>query len=218
MKKPNRDCSPALSRHIDRLYYFSLAFGASPLLAGVVVFILWYFTRDEILQFAGLLIILGGLICVLIASIYLAVSLYWESGVKTSSKIMLRRGLLSAAIIISNFPAAYMCTKAALYLTSLYTLTIENRSASTIETLTITAPGVNRKLTHIDPNETRTLKFGFKEGALEFSARQNASQFSGLIDAIDTHLPEMWADHTVLIIKDNSEYEVKRLRTHPYVD
>ncbi|HDZ68993.1 MAG TPA: hypothetical protein ENH43_01040 [Phycisphaerales bacterium] len=93
---------------MNKLYRISIAFGATPLVIGVSIFILWYFTRADFLTTAGLFTILGGLFFVLIGVVCLIIYLWCEARRKTSSKRLFKRGLFAIGIIISNFPAAFV--------------------------------------------------------------------------------------------------------------
>ena len=208
MSKPYRKCSEVLSRYIDQLYYRAIAFAVAPSVVGVFILILWYFTRAGLLEDAGLFTIFAGLISILIASIYLIVSLLWEYQIKTSSKVLYRRGLLCAAIIIVNFPAAYVCIAIATNLMNQHTLTIENNSASVIDRLILTAPGLNKVIKQISPRKNKTLRFNFAgEGVLEFKAKQNDVEFGGVIKDVSYGIPAK----TILTIKNSGIYEVNNV-------
>ena len=155
-------------------YTVSIIFGSAPLVVGILVFALWYFTRADVLITAGIFTMIGGLFSVLIAVTSLVVFLWCQPQKKITGKVLLTKGVFSAIIIISNFPVAYFCASAAVNIMTQYILTIENQSISVITNVTILAPGINDQVESVKPNEKIVLKLNFKgDGVLEFEAKQS---------------------------------------------
>jgi len=191
---------------MSKLYRSSIFFGVAPLIIGLCLFALWYFTRADILIFTGMFTALGGLISVLIAIICLVIYLYKESQRQTSTKILFKRGLYSGGMIVANFPCAFILTYIVFVLFTTYSLTIKNNSSSMISKITITAPGVNKIFERVQPDDKIFKRFDFTgDGVLRFLATQDQNDFGGTIEG---YVTGCIGGGSVLVIKDNCEYEV----------
>jgi len=191
---------------MKKLYAASIIFGVAPLIFGIFVFALWYFTRADVLIMAGVFTIIGGLVSVLIAAICLIVYLWHQLRNGIAGKILLKRGVLTAIIIIANFPIGYFCSNAALNIITQYVLTIENKSTSVITGATIMAPGISKQFESIKPNEKIVLKLNFKgDGILEFEVKQGATDFGGVIEP---YVTGSLGGATTLIFENDGQYKI----------
>lgn len=191
---------------MSKLYRSSIFFGLAPLIIGTCIFILWYFTKVEVLITIGMLTILGGLVSVLIAVICLTIYLYKESQRQIPAKMLLKRGLLCGGLIAVNFPVALVFAYMAMVLLTTYSLTIKNSGSSIISKITITAPGVNEIFEQVQPGDDIFQRLDFcADGVLLFSANQNKNDFGGVIEG---YVTGSGGGEAVLVIKDNGEYEV----------
>jgi len=194
---------------MGRAYRYSIGFGAVPLIMGVTTFFLWYFTRTDWLMMVGLVTILVGLVCALTATILLLIYLYSQDKTKTPLRRIIRNGVVCGLIIISNFPAAYICVVQAGRIESQYVLTVKNDGASVLSNIIIKGPGINKVVRQIGPEQKRVLKFNFRgDGKLEFSAEHNTNVFGGEIEGYVTN---GIGGKATLVIKDNSQYEIERM-------
>jgi hypothetical protein len=88
---------------MNKLYRISIALGLAPLVVGISTFALWFYTKSELLEVVGLFIIIFGLVSVIVAAFCLIMYLVRGSLEKIPFKTLLKKGLLSGTIIISNF-------------------------------------------------------------------------------------------------------------------
>ncbi len=191
---------------MNKLYRSSIFFGVAPLIIGTCVFALWYFTKVDMLVLVGIYTIIGGLISVLVAAFCLAIYIYQEMRRKTSAKTLFQKGLLSGGVIVVNFPLAFILAFTAITMITSYSLTIRNDSSSTVSKIAITAPGVNRIVERVWPNDEATQRFKFKsDGVLQFSATQNENEFGGIIEG---YVTSGMGGESIIVIKDNGKYEV----------
>lgn len=192
---------------MSNLYKASITWVLLPLIVGVIVFALWFFTRMEILMQIGLLTLIGGLVSVAIGFSCLAIYLFQERDKNASSKTLRKKELLFGGLVIFDFLAAFIIICAAIYLETINTLIIKNQSPSIISNVTIKAPGVNIDTGPILSNKKVSLKFHVKgDGDLRFTATQNSIEYSGLIEGY-----VISGDKYILTVDDVNKYEVRKL-------
>jgi hypothetical protein len=169
------------------IFICALIFSLWPLVVGVSVFLLWWLTRWQILEMLGAFTIYGGIISVLLA--FVAVVGYIIVAVK--ARVLLKKVALNAVIvliaIIINFPAAFACIVGVDYISSIYALTIENRSSATIQQLTISGRDTIWSIGPILPGGKDHVKFRITfEGSLTFSASSNGNKIDGVLEGYVT--------------------------------
>jgi len=89
----------------DRLYKISLVLVLIPLILGTGIYFLWLKTRWNALKDAGLLTIIGGVICVIISiSCLIRLNLSMK---RKGLRVALKENLLVVSLSILDFIAAY---------------------------------------------------------------------------------------------------------------
>src|SRR4051812_746998 len=125
---------PAVEGEKRPVYPLIWWLGASPLVMGVVITILYYFTSWSWLQAAGLATIFGGLVGVLIGGILLLSWWAQELRQKPSSRWAVHfRVVLAGMLLLSNFPAALVCMGVAKETDTRLRITIVNRGVTTLK-------------------------------------------------------------------------------------
>jgi uncharacterized membrane protein len=189
---------------MKKLYPVSIIFGAAPLIIGVSVFIVWYFSKAEFLEIAGIFTILGGLVSVVVAAISLIIYLWYQSKKDKFGKVLFKKVALSADIIILNFPVAFICMVSALNILTAYVLTIKNNSELNIDKVQISAPGINNEIKLLKPGEEISLDLDFKgDGILEFAAMQEHKRVEGVVES---YVTGSMGGYGAILFQNNGEY------------
>lgn len=95
-------------REYRSLLPYAFACGILPLSFGILVFLIWYFTRHQSLMLAGVWTFVIGLLLFFAGCIFLLthVALNWWFLTRSEDRFRYRRAVgLAAALLISNFPA-----------------------------------------------------------------------------------------------------------------
>jgi hypothetical protein len=169
------------------IFICALIFSLWPLVIGVSIFVLWLLTRWEILEILGAFTIYGGIISVILAFValigYIIAAVKAKAGLK---KVALHAVIVLAAIII-NFPAAMVCVLGVDYISSIYVLTIENRTTFAIQQVTISGGGFTWNIGPIMPGDKGHIEFHIAfEGSLLFSAISNGNKIDGVLEGYVT--------------------------------
>jgi hypothetical protein len=197
------------------LLILALVLSLGPLTVGVSIFLLWWLTRSFIFESLGFYTILGGLISVSLAFItvigYAIVALRAK---ESTVKVAIRAAIVLTVILI-NFPAALACLVGYDYTSSLYVLTVENKSSVTIQRVTVSGSCTTTNLGPISPGGKKHIKFyAESEGPLLFSVSSNDLKIDGVLDVgYATRVP---GENTTLTIKDGGKYVVEG--QPPFVD
>jgi hypothetical protein len=197
------------------LFICALVFSLWPLVIGVSIFFLWLLTRSSMFEYLGFLTIMGGLCSVVIAFvlwfIYVCVAII---AMERVGKIILNAVLVLVAIII-NFPAALACIAGYDYINSLYMITVDNKSSTTIQQVTVSGSCTTTNLGPILPGGKKNVKFPAEsEGPLFFSVSSNGLKIDGVLD--EGYATRGPGENTTLTIKDGGKYVVEG--RPPFVD
>src|SRR4051794_23588678 len=96
-------------RRFTLLYRIAIACGWLPMAAGITVFLLWLATDSGLFMVAGLFILLLGSLLFAIGIICLIIYAWREHrGRFASRKKILFRTAIAAAILVANFPIAFL--------------------------------------------------------------------------------------------------------------
>jgi len=168
---------------MPRLLKTAFLCGVLPLSAGTLVFLAWLITRWDWLMVAGLVTIFLGLVCFVMGAVGLSLHLHRLGQIAPPE---MRRqnwlALITACLLIINFPAAYCYTNWASDISTRYTLVVVNESGQHMKSVIVTAPGLKREFGPIQPGGQvkRHLNF-FGDGRIDFKAR-TSTETSGVID------------------------------------
>jgi len=155
-----------------------LLLGVIPLVIEVLILLLWLVTGWHWLPIAGAATLVGGLISVIVGMSWLGVCIVRtaRSG-KWSRRSMIKSTVLTASILLVNFPAAAVIIWAAFKIETAYTMVVRNLGSTPIESAAITGGGLSLDLRRIDPGArvTRTFHVTRQEG-LVFSGGRNGQK------------------------------------------
>jgi hypothetical protein len=160
----------------DRMYRTSILFAIMPLVLGVCIFVIWYYTRSESLELLGMVDILAGLASVGASFLCLVSSTVMKTKEKVPAKKLFGSTLVVLLIIVPDFLVAGAFVGCAEDLSrQRYTLYIENDSDSPLREITISGGGAERAMERIEPRETAIISLSFKSrGSLAYSIRQDS--------------------------------------------
>ncbi|MGV3755088.1 MAG: hypothetical protein ACO1QS_06875 [Verrucomicrobiota bacterium] len=168
---------------LPRLLKLAFLCGALPLFIGTLIFLTWLITRWDWLMLAGLVTIFLGLVCFVMGVVGLSIHLYRMGQIAPPERQRQNwLALITACLLIINFPAAYFYTNWASDISTRYTLIVVNESGQHMKSVMVTAPGVKREFGPIQPGGQvkRHLNF-FGDGRMDFKAWAS-TETSGVID------------------------------------
>jgi hypothetical protein len=184
---------------LQRPLVVAIACGAIPLTMGVIIYLLWRLTWWDWLAAVGIANIGIGLVFVFIGSINLLLSFVNPASRK-------RRGeVLTAFLLIANFPAAALCVYSAQEVRTRYTVEVFNETNLPISSFVLIGPGVAIELGPIGPGEHAQRHLHFKGvGELGFAAKQR-TEFAGTIDGYVCDLP----DHKLIHVRGPQSWSIE---------
>jgi hypothetical protein len=190
-------------------YRLSLWCGALPLACGISLFALWYLTRADFLAMAGLALLRGGWMLIIVGLVSLLLHLSWGYHIGIASRPqLLRQGLLSGGLLLANIPAAAGVIAAAAFIASTYTLCIQNRSGQTVSSMRVTGGGVAEDLGTLRPGESDVRRFWFSEdGSLGFDARLGERV---LEETVESYVTTGLGGDATILVKPKGSIEVQR--------
>src|SRR5215471_9423974 len=114
---------------LNRAHRAAVFCGATPLLLGTAIFIVWVLTRRDWLMIAGAVILYAGLIIVAADGIALAVSCWMAFRTPgVSRRHVWFSALNCAGLLLSNFLAASWIIAAVISITTRYAVVVHNTS------------------------------------------------------------------------------------------
>ncbi len=139
----------------SKTYRFSLFCGALPLVIGLIIFISWLATGWRWLEKAGFYTLFGGLVFFVAGIMAL---LIWF--VRTNQSGLPRRHgtIVSAGVLLANFPVAAVIIWSVLAIESTYYLTIKNNSTVLLSEVHFFGQGYDLNIGKIPPGEKLKLK------------------------------------------------------------
>jgi hypothetical protein len=157
---------------MDRAYRLAMFCGASPLLVGVSIFVLWLLTRWDLLMIAGILTLAAG--PVLCAFAFLNLSHFlWLA--RREPDLSPRRRRLAVfwcgSLLLANFPVAVGIIYAVIEIESAYTVVIHNGSAQPLDGVRVGGGGCDVYFGSIPPQGVARRSFWIQhDGELSFHA------------------------------------------------
>ena len=139
----------------SRTYRFSLVCGALPLVVGLVIFFLWLATGWRWLELAGFYTLFGGLLFFVAGVIAL---LIWSVGTNQSGLPRRHGTIVSAGVLLANFPVAAGIVWSVIAIESTYHLTIKNNSTVSLSAVHFFGQGYDLNIGKIPPGEKLKLK------------------------------------------------------------
>jgi hypothetical protein len=196
---------------MTREYRISLWCGALPLAWGASIFALWYLTRAGFLTEAGLVTLAGGCLLFVVGMINLWRHLLWEYRLGiVSRRRLLRQGLLSGGLLLSNFPAAVAIIVAAVSVATAYTVRVQNQSGQVVSDCRVTGGGVTEELGTLRAGEPAVRRVWFStDGTLGFEARLGHQSLDGTIEG---YVTSSLGGDTTVTIQPNGSIAVNRRR------
>lgn len=179
-------CSRFIS--MPRLLKSAIVLGASPLLVGTLIYVMWRYTQWEWLEAAGGLTILVGLVAFYRGASALCRHLWFESRAQLiSSRTLFLQAVVVGSLLLANFPVAGYFALSAVAVSMQYTVRVYNKSDQTIDSFIVTGPGVRIELGPIASGQyTRRDILIQTDGTLEFTARQQELEFKGELEGYIT--------------------------------
>jgi hypothetical protein len=155
--------------------------GVTPLVAGILTFIVWYITRAEWLMVTGIFIIYAGLgfFCLGLLSI----GVFSYIAIKARVKRWVLKSALVIILLVSNFPVAFGLMSAAIYIVSVSVILVDNQSDHVVEKIMLFDPAGNSySFGPVTARERRDVTFRFKgEGAVTYEMSVAGSAHSGTV-------------------------------------
>lgn len=191
-----------------QLQTLAIILGAAPLLTGTIIYGAWRTTRWDWLIVAGLLTIVAGIAAFFAGMFSLAAHLRdeWKFGRTPAGRLGLQ-GMLIGSLLLLNFPAAAFFTISAVEVMERYTVSVHNECDIPIESLVVSAPGVDVELGPIAPGQRVQHHFHVQsDGALTFNARQQGIQFGGVVEGYVTN--GVGGIKSIRVIK-NGQFEIQ---------
>ena len=180
-------------------YPWVLLCAAGPLVTGVGIFITWLALRWDGLMTAGLITILAGMLSVLFGTALLK-GYVWMNRAEDGRlpKPHRKRVAVAAALLLLNFPAAFLCASTALRIYTTYYVTVSNQTATTVNNFAVYVDGRPNELGPISPG--RSAEFSFvprSDGQVTYTMTSAGQQSAGMVIGYVT--PGFGSSHTVRI-------------------
>ncbi|TWT64191.1 hypothetical protein [Rubinisphaera italica] len=173
---------------MPRLLKSAIVLGASPLLVGTLIYVMWRYTQWEWLEAAGGLTILVGLVAFYMGASALCRHLWFESRAQLiSSRTLFLQAVVVGSLLLANFPVAGYFALSAVAVSMQYTVRVYNNSNQTIDSFIVTGPGVQVELGPIASGQYKRRDILIQtDGTLEFAARQQELEFKGQLEGYIT--------------------------------
>lgn len=193
---------------MNRAYRIALTCGATPLLIGASIFILWLITRWNWLMMAGIFTLYGG-VAVVLAGV-LALARFCWLAFRTPSYPRRRLWLstsVCASLLLLNFPVAGGIAAAAISIETRYTVVVHSTLRQPLESVRVFGGGSDEYLGSIPPGSTVRQSFWIQnDGKLEFRARSGTTSHAKTIDGYVTN---GMGGHTIVTINPDGTISVR---------
>jgi len=189
----------------------SVACGAAPLAAGIVIYLLWRITEWHGLYFFGIANILAGVFFFLVGAVSLAWHLRDDQGVQRTRRHPLwLEGILVGGLLLINFPVAAYLTYSVWDVMTRCTVTVLNEGDRPIDGLVLTGPGVQTKVGRVPGGARRTRHLHVRgDGALAFAGQLQDRPIGGTVDG---YVTSGMGGAVTLRVKADGTYEVEWVR------
>ena len=178
--------------------------GATPLLGGVLIFLLWLVTRWDWLMMAGLFTVFGGVVIFLIGAIALTRFCWLAFHTPDLPRHRLWfSALCCAGLLLSNFPVAGAIIATVVMIKTRYTVTVHNASQQPLYDVRVSGGGCEANLGTIPPIAIVRRSFWIQhDGQLELHAVSGSTTHDKTIDGYVTN--GMGGDATVTAKPDGT--------------
>jgi len=189
---------------MNRSYRVALLCWAIPLLAGIIVFIGWFFGGVEGWWQLGYFVIGAGSVLFVLGVIALALSIRKDRSTPNVSRRRLRTSsLLCAGLLLSNFPVALAMTGIVIRSEMRYTVVVQNDSALQLEDVQVFGGGIHSATVSVHPGgNARFDVWPSADGVLKLSARSASNDYEVVVEGYVTNM--MGGDATVTFHADES--------------
>jgi hypothetical protein len=174
---------------MNRPYRIALFCGATPLIVGTSIFVLWLFTRWEWLKLAGAGTLVAGALSCLAGVVLLSWSyaLARERPELTHAQAILAT-LCGIALLLVNFPAAAGILYAVEVIESAYVVEVQNQSAQPLDSVRVYGGGCDISLGSIQPHGTARRTFWIKgDGTLAIQVRRASNTAEATVEGYATN-------------------------------
>jgi hypothetical protein len=163
-----------------------IVLGAAPLVVGVIIAGLYWLTQWSGLVMAGMLTILGGMVCVLVSLVML-----WMYSRK---KPWEGRVWLALLLLGSNFPAAVMCMSVAFDVGTRLNITVVNKGTTTVKSCVLGTNVKTRELGPIGPGASVSYSMTNPNGGTLWITRSSStgSTTTTLLPHVDSDVHDSW--------------------------
>jgi len=149
------------------------------MIIGGVIFTCWAITGESWLMLAGVINIYAGL--GLFVNGVICLSLYFHKEKKVNKSIAIKKGLISLAILLANFPMAVAALHAASYLLSMSNLEVQNDTEYSINDLALVEREKIYKFPVIPAKASVSESYYFKyEGSVVYRLTVNNTTHEGM--------------------------------------
>jgi hypothetical protein len=174
---------------MSRTYRIATICGATPLLVGVVIFLLWLVTRWDWLMAAGMFTIYGGVAMLLFGAIALVRFCWLALGTPDFPRRRLWvSAVWCAALLLSNFPVAAAIVVGAVSIETRYVVTVHNSSSRPLTDVRVSGGGCEVDFGTVAPGVTVRRSFWVRcDGTLVFHAASGFTRYNETIDGYVTN-------------------------------
>jgi len=197
---------------LSRAYRTALWCGASPLLIGCTIFLLWIPTRWEGWIVAGLFTLYGGVACFAVGSMAL-VRYFCIAHRPTEARPprFWKSVVTCALLLLGNFPVAAGIIASVVAIDSCYSVVVHNQSRQPLEQVRVTGGGCKVDFGTIPPGGVKRRRFWIQcAGRLELRAKCGTDSHAQIIDGYVTgsmggHTEVTFhADHSISVVSDQA--------------
>src|SRR5262245_42704279 len=170
--------------YLNRAHRAAIICGATPLLIGTAIFIVWVMTRWDWLMIAGAVILFAGLTIVAAGGIALAVSCWMAFRTPgVSRRHVCFSALNCAGLLLSNVLAARWIIVAVISIATRYTVVVQNTSDQRLDGVRVLGGGCDASYGSLPPGASARRSFWIQhDGVLVFRASVGHDALEQTID------------------------------------
>jgi hypothetical protein len=117
---------------------------------------------------------------------------------------------LIGGLLFSNFPAALLCVRSVIDVSTRYTVRVHNVTDIPIDLVVITGPGVRVEMGPIPPGKKARRHLYFQgDGQLKFAVQQQELHIEGMLEGYVTGL---WASDKTIKVSPGGAFEITPAR------
>lgn len=196
---------------MNRAYRLSLACGIVPLVAGVGIFLAWVATRQDWLMTAGMITLVAGFIAFFVGAVALGLFCWLAIRKERIPRAHLwLRVVLSAALLVVNFPVAGLILNRVVVIKTRYTVLIRNESPRPLHEVRVYGGGVEERFGTLESAAMKHRDFWIQQdGELTLEMKLGPTLVQTNIDGYVTQ--NLGGDVRVTVNADSS-ISIKRRR------